>query len=358
MKLLIHVCLIFSLLTLAACNQSSQPLEEKTVQRLKPVRTLTIGTSAQSMKTFPGVVDAIQSAEIGFRVSGVLTKVNVKEGEVVKKGKIIAELDQTDFTISLNANQSEFDRTSSNFNRASQLIKKGAISQSDFEKLKAEKNIAKSQLDSAKQNLKYTVLKSPFDGIVAKTYLSNFEKVSSSETFAAIQDLSAFEINIDIPESIMIKLKNKENKHDTFATFDGIDERKFPLTFKEISTRADDKTQTYKIKFVMQAPTSITVLPGMSATVFAIEKKNAISHEIYVPSHSVLEDSAGRFVYTVKQTPNTMQGVVERRNIVVGQVNENGIQIIQGLNIGDRVITAGMSKVSAGLNVGLMDEDQ
>jgi len=356
MKLLIHTCFMFSFLSLAACNKNSQPLEETTAQQLKPVRTLTIGAGAQSIKTFPGVVDAIQSAEIGFRVSGVLKKVNVKEGENVIKGSVIAELDQTDFIISLNANQSEFDRTSANFNRASKLIKKGAISQSDFEKLKAEKNIAKSQLDSAKQNLKYTVLTSPFDGIVARTYLSNFEKVSSSEKFAAIQDLSAFEVSIDIPESIMIKLKANQNNHDIYAAFDGIHERKFPLTFKEVSTRADEKTQTYKSKFIMQRPTSINILPGMSAIVLAIEKENAINHDIYVPSHSVLEDSAGRFVYAVKQTPNTMQGVVVRRNVVVGQVNENGIQIIQGLKIGDSVITAGMSKVSDGLDVALMNE--
>jgi RND family efflux transporter MFP subunit len=356
MKFLIHFCLIFSLLTLTACDKSSQDIKAPHAQQLKPVRTITIGEGAQSIKTFPGVIDAIQNAEIGFRVSGVLKKVNVKEGEIVKKGQVIAELDQTDFTISLNANQSEFDRTNANFNRASKLIKKGAISQSDFEKLKAEKNIAKSQLNSAKQNLKYTVLTSPFDGIVARTYLSNFEKVSTSEQFAAIQDLSAFEVSIDIPESLMIKIKGNENNHDVYAAFDSIDERKFPLTFKEVSTRADEKTQTYKIKFIMQAPTSINVLPGMSATIFAIEKKSAINHDIYAPSHSVLEDSAGRFVYAVKKTPDKMQGVVVRRNVVVGQVNENGIQIIQGLKVGDRVITAGMSKVFDGLNVALMDE--
>jgi len=356
MKLLIHACLILSFLSLMACNQSSQPLEEASVQQLKPVRTITIGASAQSIKTFPGVVDAIQSAEIGFRVSGELRKINVKEGEVVRKGKIIAELDQTDFIISLNATQADFDRTNANFNRASKLIQKGSISQSDFEKLKAEKNIAKSQLNSAKQNLKYTVLTSPFDGIVAKTYLSNFEKVSSSEQIAVIQDISAFEVSIDIPESIMIKIRNKAEKHDIFATFDGNEERQFPLAFKEISTRADEQTQTYKIKFVMQAPTTINVLPGMSATVFAIEKKNSINHEIYVPSHSVLEDSVGRFVYTVKPTPNTKLGTVERRSIIIGQINGNGIQIAQGLNTGDRVITAGMSKISDGLNVSLMDE--
>ena len=62
------------------------------------------------------------------------------------------------------------------------------------------------------------------------------------------------------------------------------------------------------------------------------------------------------FTTMIKQSPNTMQGIAVRRSVVVGQINENGIQIIQGLNIGDKVITAGMSKVSDGLDVGLMDE--
>lgn len=356
MKLLSKVCLMLSFITLAACSNEENQSLESPVTKLKPVRTMTVSLGAQSVKSFPGVVDAIQSAEIGFRVSGVLKKVNVKEGEQVNKGQVIAELDQTDFKISLNATQSEYDRTSADFNRAKKLIKKGAISQSDFEKLKAQKNTAISQLDSAKQNLKYTVLKSPFDGVLAKLYLSNFEKVSSSEKFAVIQDMSAFEVSIDIPESIMIKLKRHENNHEVYATFDGIHERKYPLTFKEISTRPDEQTQTYPIKFIMQPPSSINVLPGMSTTVFAIENNNMVNHDVYVPSHSVLEDSAGRFVYIAKQTDNKMEATIERRSIVVGLLNENGIQVVQGLNVGDKVITAGMSKVSQGLKVGLMDE--
>ena len=355
MKLFIYIGLAISFLILSACDNSAPNTAPPITQALKPVRTLTIGESVQSIKTFPGVVDAIQKAEIGFRVSGVLKKINVKEGEVVKKGQVIAELDQTDFIISLNANQSEFDRTSANFNRASQLIEKGAISQSDFEKLKAERNIAKSQLDSTKQNLKYTVLTSPFNGIVARTYLSNFERVSSSEKIAVIQDLSAFEVSIDIPESIMIKLKGDASMHDIYATFDGIEGSKFTLTFKEVSTRADEKTQTYKSKFVMKPPAAINILPGMSATVMAIEKKSATNNDIYVPSHTVLEDSSGRFVYIVNALPNTMQGFVERRNVLVGKINESGILITKGLVAGDHVITAGMSKVSVGLEVALMN---
>ena len=344
---------------LSACSKEEPSLDKDSSEPLKPVRTMTVTLSQEGTMSFPGVVDAIQNAEIGFRVSGELKNVYVKEGEVVKKDQILAELDQADFKISLQATQSEFDLTNSDYKRAQQLIKKNAISISNLDKLKAKMNIAKSQLDMAKQNLKYSVLKSPFDGIVAKKYLSNFEKVSSSEKFGSIQDLSSFEVSIDIPESIMIKIKREKNNWDVYATFNGVNDRQYPLTLKEASTRADNKSQTYQVKFMMAPPSSINVLPGMSAKVFARKKLIHLNQsDVYVPSHSVQEDSAGRFVYIVKQSnsDNFFEGVVERRSVVVGQLNYNGIHIIQGINIGDRVITAGMSKVSKGLKVSLMDE--
>ena len=340
---------------MTACSQdgASEAVEK---QNVKPVRTMTVTLGSTISKSFSGVVDAIKTAEIGFRVSGELKSVNIKEGDEVKKGKVLARLDETDFKISLSAAQAEFDRAKSEFDRAQSLIKQGAISRADFDKLKASKSNAKAQLESAKQNLKYTVLKAPFNGVIAKQYVSNFEKITSSEKFAAIQDLSAFEVKIDVPESIMITIKRDDDDREVFAIFDGNQSRRYPLTFKEVSTRADEKTQTYSVKFVMEVPRDINLLPGMSAKVFAVETNNdGLNHDVYVPAHTVLEDSAGRFVYVVNVEDN-LQGKVARRSVAVGALNENGIQVVQGLEEGDQVITAGMSKVSPGLVVKLMDE--
>lgn len=351
---LVGLVLCFSL-GLTACSKPEAPVEKQETQ-LKPVRTATISLGQKISRSFPGVVDALQSAEIGFRVAGELKTVNVKEGQEVKKGQVLAELDKRDYEISLQGTKSDYLKAKSDFDRANKLIKKGAISRSDYDQLSAQLAAVKARLESAEQNLKYTVLKAPFDGVVAKTYLSNFEKVSGTEKFAAIQDLSAFEVSIDIPETIMIKVKRGENTRDVYATFNGDDSRQYPLRFKEVSTRADDKTQTYRVRFIMDAPSDINVLPGMSTTVFAIEKEGS-EHEndVFVPAHSVLEDSAGRFVYVVQHESNEAQGLVERRSVVVGKLNENGLQIVKGLIVGDKVITAGMSKISVGMAVRLMD---
>lgn len=342
-----------ALASLLAC--SNEEAVDKAVEAapLKPVRTMTVNLGSTSSRSFTGVVDAARTAQIGFRVNGELKLVNTKEGDEVKEGQVLAQLDQTDFKIKLSAAQADYDRAQSEFKRANSLLKKSAISASDFEKLKAQFSNAKAQLASAKQNMEYTVLKAPFAGVVAKQYLSNFEKISSSTTFAVVQDLSAFEVKIDIPESVMIKIKRNESK-DVYAVFDGNDKQKYPLTFKEVSTRADEKTQTYGVKFVMEAPDDINLLPGMSTRVIAKQKtadKN--TSNIYIPAHCVLEDSQGRFVYVVNENAQG-NGEVSRRAVVVGELNENGIQIIQGLDAGDKVVTAGMSKMSQGLVVRLM----
>jgi RND family efflux transporter MFP subunit len=353
----VYVSLLLCLcLSLFACSESDTAVKASSEIVLKPVRTLTISLGHKMSRSFPGVVDASQSAEIGFRVAGELKEVNVKEGQSVIKGQVLAMLDQTDYKISLQATQSDYMKSKSDFDRAKQLIKKGAISRSDYDKLSAQLTASKAKLESAEQNLKYTVLKAPFDGVVAKTYLSNFEKVSGTEKFAAIQDLSAFEVAIDIPESIMIKVKRGNHERQVYATFSGAEGQQYPLIFKEVSTRADEKNQTYRVRFVMDSPADINVLPGMSTTVFAIEKEDEQrSQDVYVPAHAVLEDSAGRFVYVFKSSADTVGGFVERRSVVVGRLNENGIQVVKGLIVGDKVITAGVSKIANGMNVRLMD---
>lgn len=344
------------LITLVSCGQKDDVQDSTAAEVLRPVRTMTVSLGSTKTRSFAGVVEANKTAELGFRVNGQLKVVNSKEGDFVEKGQILAVLDQADFKIKLNASQADYDRAESDFERAKSLIKQGAISRADFEKLKAQQSNAKAQLETAQQNLNYTELKAPFSGQIAKQFLQNFEKISSSSPFAIIHDLSSFEVRINLPESIMIKFKKSRNKADVYAVFDGNQDKPYPLTFKEVSTRADENTQTYTVKFVMEAPKNINLLPGMSAQVFSkYTSATDDLNEVYIPAQSVLADSKGRFVYIAVKTAEGL-AEVQRRSVVVGDLNENGLQVVNGLDIGDAVITAGMSKVSHGLAVRIMEE--
>ena len=164
---------------LSACEEPPQPY----VADSRPVKTIVVGGDATiDTRTFPAVVDAIQKADISFRVSGKIQKILVKEGDEVKRGQVLAELDPTDFKITLKDRQASYDTAKANYDRAKALVEKGAISKVDHDNIRAQFHTAKANLETAKQDLIYTSLKANFDGIIARRHVENFEEVILSQT--------------------------------------------------------------------------------------------------------------------------------------------------------------------------------
>ncbi len=350
------VTLLGILLLVTACGEKQ---EEQVEQPLRPVRTIVASaTDGITGRDFPGIVTAENKADLSFRVPGKLKELLIKEGSKVKKGQILARLDQTDFKIELEAKQANYSKAKANFSRSAKLLEAGAGSQRDLDQTKATYSTAAAQLKAAKQNLIYTEIKSPFDGNITKTYVANYEEVQAKERIATLQDLKSMEIEIDVPESLMIGIKRGREQRKIYASFDAIKGKSFPLTFRGISAQADEVTQAYKIRFALQAIEDYTILPGMTATVVAESVPTAEKHNknaIIIPSHAVLEDSNGRFVYIAEpeiSSPTT--GLVHRRDVTTSRLTNSGLIITSGINPADLVITAGMSKMQEGLRVRLM----
>lgn len=340
--------------TLGACGRGEQAAAPKEV--LRPVRTVLISkTDSAAIREFPGVVDALQKADLGFRVAGKLQKIFVKESEIVKRGQKIAQLDQKDFEIRLKSAQANFERTKASYERAEQLLPQGFVSKTDYDQLKADYTQASANLDSARQDLEYTVLRAPFAGIIARRFVENFEEVIAKQPIVALEDLSAYSIKIDVPESVMIRVKTGvQQRRKVYATFDAIKGERFPLTLKETATRPDEQTKTYRVRFTMQPPPGHTILPGMTVTV-AAEKRPGEAGQLegyFIPAHAVLEDRQDRYVFVAKPSAKDI-ATVERRSVTIGQITAQGIQIVEGLATGDYVITAGMSQLTDGMSVRL-----
>jgi len=292
------ITLLGILLLVTACGEKQ---EEQVEQPLRPVRTIVASaTDGITGRDFPGIVIAENKADLSFRVPGKLIELLIKEGSKVKQGQILARLDQTDFKIELEARQANYSKAKANFSRSAKILEAGAGSQRDLDQTKATYSTAAAQLKAAKQNLIYTEIKSPFDGNITKTYIANYEEVQAKERIATLQDLKSMEIEIDVPESLMIRVKRGQEQRKIYASFDAIEDKRFPLVLLAISAQADEATQTYKIRFALPAIEDYIILPGMTATVVAdsvTTAENQSKNEIIIPSHAVLEVSNGRFVY-------------------------------------------------------------
>lgn len=338
-------------LVLVACEKEPDSTEPPPPRM---VRTLEISEPGDNFwREFPGEVDAAQKAELSFRVSGNLKKMPAKEGDSVKKGQLLAQLDDTDYKIQLKSRQAEYDQAASDFKRAQKLVKDGLLSQADYDKVKAAAESARSNLDAAKKNLEYTSLRAPFAGRVARRYVQNFEEVSAKQPVFLLQDLSSMTIKVDIPESLMIRVKHGAQP-DVNAIFEEIPEKEFPLSIKEVASEPDENTNTYEVTLSMERVDGFNILPGMSVTVRGKPPKDskAVENHITVPAHAVLEDAEGRYVYIVSNTTDG-KGTVEKRLVQTGELTSQGLAITTGLEVGDRVVTAGMSKMHSGLEVRL-----
>ncbi len=357
MKLTQLVCIIPMLFFITACDEQ-QKTQAK--EPLRPVRTiLASANDGIAGRDFPGIVIAENRADIAFRVSGKLKELLVKEGEKVVEGQVIARLDQTDFKIELKDKQATYDKAKANFTRSATLLEPGHISQREFDEIKAAYSTADAHLRAAKQNLIYTELKAPFDGSITRIHVDNFEEVMGKGKIATLQDLKSMQVEIDIPESLMINVRRSGEQRKVHATFDAIKDKKFPLIFREVSAQADETTHAYKVRFSLPKIENYTILPGMTATVVA-DNVPAVDgsgdeSEITVPSHAVLEDNKGRFVYiAVPESASSMTGIIHRRNVTTSTLTNTGLIITSGLDPNDMIVIAGMSKMQEGMNVRLM----
>ncbi|WP_317933220.1 efflux RND transporter periplasmic adaptor subunit [Halioxenophilus sp. WMMB6] len=336
-------------LLLAGCDPTEQA-PGKPTPRLVRTQTITL-QPREGWREFPGVVEAAQTADLGFRVSGKLSQLLVEEGDTVKAGQVLARLDDTDYKIQLNSRRAEFEQAEADYERAKRLLGQKLIAQADVDKLKAQFTATGAALEAAQQNVDYTTIKAPFTGLIARRYVDNFEDIAASQAIYTLQDLSSLHIKVDVPETVMIHLKNRPS-YNIYAIFDALKDQKFPLEMLAVATAADPGSRTFSVTFTMAPVAEMNVLPGMSVTVRGGESS---SMAIVVPPEAILDDGEGQIAFVVEEI-NGNQGVVHERPVTIEGVSEQGIVVLTGLAPGDRLVIAGMSKMYEGLTVRLNEE--
>jgi RND family efflux transporter MFP subunit len=328
----------------------------------RPVKIFVVeGGSVDAIRTFPGRVDASQRAELAFRVSGQLQELLVKEGDLVAEGQVLARLDPTDYQLVLEDRQATADKNLKNFNRAKELVADGNISRLDFDRMEAEFRSSTAALSQAKKDLEYTVLVSPFRGRIAQRNVENFEEVAARQTVMWLQNIDQLDVIIDLPENVVRSVRRRVQPEtvdgvgdrDSIlrakARFEGRSEESFDLTPKELATKADAQTQTFRATFTMAAPANFTVLPGMTATV-EVDLSDLVSTETvkWVPARAVQADS-GLNPRVWVLDPETM--TVSSRRVSIGRMSGSLVEIVDGLSGGEEVVAVGASYLAEGMRV-------
>ena len=339
--------------------------EKKKEEVLRPVTFQVVGTSnAQKIRSFSGTAKASDAIGLSFRSGGVITKVNHWKGAKVKKGDVIARLDNVEANLAyqqsisaLNSANSAMKTAKSALERVKSLYESGSQSLSDYEAAKNSYQAALDQYETAKQNrniqatqVSYGIIKAPKDGVIAWTDGAVDERVSAGHQFAMLNAGDDLKIEVGLPESLINRVSVGM---ETELEFSSIDNGLFKGTVFEVSPSIDENSSTYITAIAINDPSS-DIKPGMAVSVtfnFSDGDDNN-DNTLVVPIKAIGEDSNGNFVFVIEAGDGNT-GIAKKKTIEVGELTSDGFQIKSGLDGGEKIATAGLQTLLDGQKVRL-----
>lgn len=335
-----------SVLLLSSCAKEVDETSEEIVRPAK-LFEVTAETNVKNYN-FPAVVNAVATRDLAFQVSGQIETLNVDEGEQVKAGAVIAKLNQRRFENDLQLAKSQYDSAENEFQRAERLIAENAIAQSVYDQRLTQRDIAKSQLDSAEKSIEDSVLISPFDGVIAIKHAEELDSVSPSQKVVTLQTIGAAEAVIKLPSTLVARSKTI-NPIETLIVLDAAPNAPMEAAFVSASGQADERSQTFDVRFGFTPPENLMILPGMTGTVRSAISFGADSDvsQIKIPLGALVSNGVERYVWVVDKDAMT----VSRRDVTIGTGISDSLSIESGLDAGEWIVSAGASYLHEGMKI-------
>ena len=363
---------LFLLVLGAGCSKEPPPPQ-------RPVPQVTVVTiQPHNIPYSPGFVAQTESSRqvnIVARVSGYLDRIAYQEGDVVKEGQLLFQLDPKPFQAQLDsargelqAQQARFTTADANLKRVKPLTAQNALSQSDLDRAQGEFDSAKAAVYSAQAkmteaelNLGYTTIRSPVTGLASRALqrqgaFVNAQSDSANLTYVAAIDPIWVNFSVsqnqaakwrnEIAKKLVLEPKNRDYEIEIVLS----DGARYPyrgkINFSDPSFSQD--TGSFLVRAVLPNPTK-DLRPGMFVTAYL---HGALRPDaIVVPQLAVQQGSNGHLVYVVSPAGNA-----EVRPVIVGNYyGEKDIVILGGLQAGDRVVVDGVLKVVPGQPVKIVE---
>lgn len=332
MKILTFYLTLFTgvmLFSLVSCSS-----KKETEENIKSVK-VSIVTNASKIEKIdlPGKVKEADEAKLSFRVAGSIYKLNAKEGQYVKKGDVIAEIDPRDYIVQLAVAKAQYEQVSAEVARVEEMFKRNNISANDYEKAIAGVRMAKAQFDNATNQLNDVKLKAPFNGHIQELFFKNHETVAAGMPVLSMVDISSLEIEVFLSSSLYLRKDNiKSINYSMINNPDTI----FPLEQIDITRKANSNS-LYKMR-LLAAGNKSSIAPGMTVNVKLLLEASSKA-TLLVPYPSVFEVSNKSFVWRY----DSISKQVERVEVTIRTISNEGYAVVNGkLGVNDFVVSAGV----------------
>jgi RND family efflux transporter MFP subunit len=322
-------------------------------------------------RVFPGNARARTESRLSFRVAGSIEALPVTVGQEVDAGDLIARLDDSDYDLMLaearaarsqvraqeRAARSQYERVSEAYEAGVSSISELDAARANLDSASASLRAASQRVQMAEEQVGYCTLSAPTSGEIAAVLVEENEVVNAGNPVVVLASAGDIprEVALEIPEAVRAEVEAGDPVSVTFTNLPG---RLFAGRITEVGVTSS-RTGTFPVTVLLDNPAP-EIVPGYSAEVTFTFGDETQEPGLHVPAHTVAEDAQRqRFVYLVEPAEDEPgMGVVHRRDVTTGALTPRGFEILDGLEGGERLVTAGMRSLRDGARVELLTEPE
>ena len=327
---------------------------------------VTVGTSSTSMQTtYPAIIKGVQDVQISPKVQGFITQINVKEGQTVSAGQVLFVLDNVTYQsqvrqsqASVNTAQAACNTAKLSYENAQKLFENNVIgdfelqsSANSYESAKANLAVAQAGLASAKEMLSFCYVKSPAAGVVGTLPYKKGTLVNTASVLTTVSNNSSMEVYFSLTEKDVLAMSQASGGQS--AAVNALPEVQLQLADGSVYGHNGKVTKmsgvidatTGSVQVIALFPNPDRVLKSGGSGAIIIPRSNVSA--IIIPQSCVSEVQNKKFVYTLGK-----DNKVKYTEIQVDPQNDGNTFIVtDGLKVGDKFVTNGITKLTDGMEI-------
>lgn len=343
-------------LSLSACQRRAETVSGDARPAVQLARVAPADASA--IRIFTGRVEQTSISPLAFEVAGRVVQIAVLEGASVKRGQLIARIDDEPYKLQLQRASAQYQQLSDDLKRKAVLRKDGILSQAGYDQLSAATEAARAQRDMANRDLRNTRLVAPFDGRLSRRNVEIQQVVQAGMPAFNFENVGRVDIGVDLPQSIAERLLVDKTLRAEAWLPERPDSR-FPLLFRERTTQTTPTSSGYRLVFSVQGTTAAMLFPGMAVRVQISDTARQVvqrdNNYFAIPIAAVAIGADGqRNLWRY----DAASGRVHAVSVSVREVRNDDAVVSGAVADGDRVVAGGSLFMKEGMAVRPMEAPQ
>ncbi len=290
-----------------------------------------------------GTLEAENEVDLVARTAGPIVELAAEEGMKVRKGQLLARIDDREIRAQLEVSKVRLEETRLAYERAKKLRTGELVSQETLDQALANYQSAEGDSERLRVQLLYTEITAPFDGLIVERYVKFAEHLSAGSRLFRLSDFDPLLCPIQVPERELPRLRDGQAAR---LEVEAWDQERFAAKVLRISPVVDAATGTVKV--TLEAEGRGKLRPGMFASVYLEMERRP--EALVIPRSALALDSLGDTVFVAAE------GVAVRRAVDLGFQNDDLIEVRGGVEEGEPVIVVGQDGLSEGTPVEILRE--